>query len=104
MPHRNHQLAVTTLAIPPAYTGPTGSANRLHCNVAAVSPIMIRRLDMRNPRIGILVVAYNAESTLRQTLHRIPGHLRSKIEEIFVFDDASQDRTLEVCRQCQEEW
>ena len=61
-------------------------------------------MDMRNPRIGILVVAYNAESTLRQTLHRIPSDLRCKIEEIFVFDDASQDRTLEVGRQCQEEW
>src|SRR5438128_1398621 len=51
---------------------------------------------MRNPRIGILVVAYNAESTLRQTLHRIPRELRPRIEEIFVFDDASKDRTQEI--------
>src|SRR2546423_14691674 len=59
-------------------------------------------MDMRNPRIGILVVAYNAESTLRQTLHRIPDDLRSKIEEVFVFDDASQDKTHEVGMQCKE--
>jgi glycosyltransferase involved in cell wall biosynthesis len=59
---------------------------------------------MRNPRIGILVVAYNAESTLRQTLHRIPAELRSRIEEVFVFDDASQDRTHEVGIQVAEEF
>src|SRR5688572_24904819 len=51
---------------------------------------------MHRPRIGILVVAYNAESTLRSVLHRIPENIKSKIEEIFVFDDASQDRTHEV--------
>lgn len=49
-----------------------------------------------HPRIGILVVAYNAESTLRQVLERIPPSIRSKIEEIFVFDDASQDKTHQV--------
>src|SRR3954452_13833137 len=47
-------------------------------------------------RIGILVVAYNAESTLRGVLQRIPPDIMNKVEEIFVFDDASQDRTTEV--------
>lgn len=51
---------------------------------------------MRKPKIGILVVAYNAESTLHSVLHRIPAELKPKIEEIFVFDDASQDKTHEV--------
>jgi glycosyltransferase involved in cell wall biosynthesis len=51
---------------------------------------------MYKPRIGILVVAYNAQSTLQSVLHRIPTQLRPKIEEIFVFDDASQDNTAEV--------
>jgi hypothetical protein len=46
--------------------------------------------------IGILVVAYNAESTLRSVLERIPPAVLAKIEEIVVFDDASQDRTFEV--------
>src|SRR5687767_6325651 len=59
---------------------------------------------MRNPRIGILVVAYNAESTLRSVLDRIPHNLRPKIEEIFVFDDASQDKTLEVGLEIQKEY
>jgi glycosyltransferase involved in cell wall biosynthesis len=51
---------------------------------------------MARSRIGILVVAYNAESTLRGVLHRIPRDIWGKIEQVFVFDDASQDRTHEV--------
>ncbi len=47
-------------------------------------------------RIGILVVAYNAESTLIDVLKRIPQPIMDKVEEIFVFDDASQDATVEV--------
>jgi glycosyltransferase involved in cell wall biosynthesis len=59
---------------------------------------------MRNPRIGIVVVAYNAESTLRNVLSRIPDSILSKIEEICVFDDASQDNTYEVGKVLQKEF
>ena len=59
---------------------------------------------MRRPRIGILVVAYNAEATLRGVLARIPPAIRAKIDEVFVFDDASQDRTFAVAKACQEEF
>jgi glycosyltransferase involved in cell wall biosynthesis len=55
------------------------------------------------PRIGILVVAYNAESTLRSVLHRIPEPIVEKIDEIFIFDDASSDDTHGVGKACQEE-
>src|SRR3954467_2016623 len=55
------------------------------------------------PRIGILVVAYNAESTLRSVLHRIPEPIVEKIDEIFIFDDASPDSTHEVAKACQDE-
>lgn len=55
------------------------------------------------PRIGILVVAYNAETTLRSTLQRIPAPIMSKIEEIFVFDDASSDSTHAVGKELQKE-
>jgi glycosyltransferase involved in cell wall biosynthesis len=54
-------------------------------------------------RIGILVVAYNAETTLRSVLTRIPDELVAKVEEIFVFDDESRDNTFAVAQQCQEE-
>jgi methionine biosynthesis protein MetW len=44
-------------------------------------------------KIGILVVAYNAASTLAQTLDRIPPEFVSDIYEVLVGDDASQDST-----------
>ncbi|MDQ1447748.1 MAG: hypothetical protein QOC79_719 [Actinomycetota bacterium] len=44
-------------------------------------------------RIGILVVAYNAVSTLAQVLDRIPTDFRPRIVRILVGDDASQDAT-----------
>ncbi len=46
------------------------------------------------PRIGILVVAYNAASTLSKTLDRIPQDFRSRIAEVIVLDDASHDDTF----------
>ena len=55
------------------------------------------------PRIGILVVAYNAESTLRSVIARIPPQIMDKVEEIFVFDDASQDSTHDVGQEMQRE-
>jgi 2-polyprenyl-3-methyl-5-hydroxy-6-metoxy-1,4-benzoquinol methylase len=50
----------------------------------------------RTPRIGVLVVAYNAVSTLAQVLDRIPKTFRSRITDVFVCDDASQDATYLV--------
>lgn len=46
-------------------------------------------------RIGIAVVAYNAESTLMATLDRIPPEFRRRIDEIIICDDASNDDTFE---------
>jgi glycosyltransferase involved in cell wall biosynthesis/2-polyprenyl-3-methyl-5-hydroxy-6-metoxy-1,4-benzoquinol methylase len=46
-------------------------------------------------RIAIVVVAYNAESTLSKTLDRIPVDFRRRIDEIIICDDASQDGTFE---------
>jgi 2-polyprenyl-3-methyl-5-hydroxy-6-metoxy-1,4-benzoquinol methylase len=50
-------------------------------------------------RIGILVVAYNAEATLASTLDRIPVDFRAKIDELLICDDASDDGTAEVAVQ-----
>jgi glycosyltransferase involved in cell wall biosynthesis len=47
-------------------------------------------------RIGILVVAYNAATTLAKVLDRIPAEIRSEIEEVIVSDDHSQDSTYLV--------
>jgi len=47
-------------------------------------------------RIAILIVAYNAASTLRKVLDRIPKSVWDRIEEVMVFDDSSQDDTYLV--------
>ena len=47
----------------------------------------------QNKKIGILVVAYNAVSTLSKVLDRIPENVLEEIDEIAVFDDASKDET-----------
>lgn len=44
-------------------------------------------------RIGILVVAYNAASTLAKVLDRIPSDFRPRIAAILVSDDHSDDDT-----------
>lgn len=46
------------------------------------------------PRIGILIVAYNAATTLTATLDRIPLGFRSRVAEVLILDDASRDETF----------
>lgn len=50
----------------------------------------------RQPRIGVLVVTYNAATTLAQTLDRLPESFRSTLDHVLLSDDASQDNTYEV--------
>jgi glycosyltransferase involved in cell wall biosynthesis len=54
------------------------------------------RAACRGKRIGILIVAYNALTTLTRVLKRISPEVWANVEEIAVFDDASQDATYEV--------
>jgi glycosyltransferase involved in cell wall biosynthesis len=49
-----------------------------------------------NSKVGILVVAYNAETTLAKTLDRIPAEIASSITSVIVCDDASKDSTHDV--------
>src|SRR5690348_10988710 len=47
-------------------------------------------------RVGILIVTYNALTTLTKVLKRITPEVWKNVEEIAVFDDASQDSTYEL--------
>jgi glycosyltransferase involved in cell wall biosynthesis len=47
-------------------------------------------------RIGVLVVAYNASSTLAQVLDRIPHEVRTRLTDVLVCDDHSDDATYLV--------
>ena len=57
--------------------------------------------DVSHARIGILVVAYNAVSTLGEVLDRIPDSLRDSIDVVLVSDDHSTDRTYEAALEYQ---
>ena len=47
-------------------------------------------------KIGVLIVAYNAEDTLARVLDRIPQGFAQQIDSILVCDDASTDNTHQV--------
>jgi len=54
------------------------------------------RLGDRFPRYAVFVVAYNAQSTIASVLARIPPPILDLLEEVYVFDDFSTDRTAAV--------
>jgi glycosyltransferase involved in cell wall biosynthesis/SAM-dependent methyltransferase len=48
------------------------------------------------PRIGIVVVAYNAAATLARVLDRIPADFRPRIDGLYIGDNNSEDSTYLV--------
>jgi glycosyltransferase involved in cell wall biosynthesis/ubiquinone/menaquinone biosynthesis C-methylase UbiE len=68
----------------------------MHESVAEHQPSVSAEGADSAPRIGILVVAYNAASTLAGVLDRVPKSFRPRISQVFVCDDASDDSTYLV--------
>jgi len=60
---------------------------------AVVNAKMPPRL-VRAPKVGVFVVAYNAEKTIASVLSRIPTDTWERIDEVFIFDDSSRDDTV----------
>ena len=52
--------------------------------------------SLHQPRIGILIVAYNAALTLQRVLDRIPVSFRQRTTKVFICDDHSHDSTYLV--------
>jgi glycosyltransferase involved in cell wall biosynthesis len=50
--------------------------------------------DARGKRIGIFVIAYNAESHVARTIERIPRDVWDAVEVVYVVDDCSTDETV----------
>ncbi len=51
--------------------------------------------DNHGKRIGIFVIAYNAESHITETLSRIPEDVWRAVEVTYIIDDCSTDETVE---------
>lgn len=51
-------------------------------------------VDLRNQRLLIFIVAYNAETTIEKVLDRIPSSLHSDNVEVLIIDDSSRDNTF----------
>jgi glycosyltransferase involved in cell wall biosynthesis len=51
---------------------------------------------LSNKKIGVLVVAYNAATTLASVLDRISKDVWDEIDEVAVFDDKSHDQTFQL--------
>lgn len=56
----------------------------------------VARAPLAAPRIGVLIVAYNAASTLASVLDRIPSSFRPRISQVLMCDDHSKDSTYLV--------
>lgn len=54
-------------------------------------------------RIGIFVIAYNAEAHIKKTLARIPADVMDAVTSIYVVDDCSHDETVDEAIQCSRE-
>jgi len=64
---------------------------------SSTDPVAARpRAGQATPRVGVLVVAYNAASTLARTLSRLPASFASNLDHVLVCDDASTDETYAV--------
>lgn len=54
------------------------------------------RAANRGKRIGIFIVTFNAITTLNKVLRRITPEVWRNVEQVVVFDDASEDATYEL--------
>ena len=57
------------------------------------------RMGEEFPRYAVFIVAYAAMEKLAWVLRRIPTEIYDLLEEIYIFDDFSPDRTYEVTRE-----
>jgi glycosyltransferase involved in cell wall biosynthesis len=57
---------------------------------------MFYRKPCKQPSVAVIIVAYNAATTLGAVLDRIPQSFRARVAEVVVCDDASSDGTYAV--------
>ncbi len=50
------------------------------------------------PKFAVFVIAYNAQTTLKETIQRIPREIYDVLECIYIIDDFSDDETYETAK------
>jgi glycosyltransferase involved in cell wall biosynthesis len=50
---------------------------------------------LRENRVAVFIVAYNAENQIETVLERIPDWVSRKLTEVFIIDDSSKDATMQ---------
>ena len=68
----------------------------LSARLAPLAPLAAPSSRATGGGAGAHGIVRHPRSTLCDVLERIPAAIRDKVEEVVVFDDASQDRTYEV--------
>ncbi len=86
-------ITVPRVEAPQRLTLPFEPLPQFRRNTLEESPA---RADNRGKRIGIFIVAYNALTTLSKVLKRITPDVWQNVEQVVVFDDASDDATYEL--------
>ncbi len=87
------RISAAPIATPQPLTLPFEPLPQFRRNALEESPA---RADNRGKRIGIFIVAYNALTTLSKVLKRITPDVWQNVEQVVVFDDASDDATYEL--------
>lgn len=63
--------------------------------------IFFKIMDVNSPLISVIIPAYNCQATIAETLHSVFRQTYSDIE-IIVVNDGSNDRTLDILKDCQD--
>lgn len=64
-------------------------------STAAAETRELAERTLRENRVAIFIVAYNAERHIERVLDRIPNWVAKSVSEVFVIDDSSTDATVE---------
>jgi glycosyltransferase involved in cell wall biosynthesis len=63
---------------------------------ACPEPLSPTSIASGRPSVGVIIVAYNAGTTLTAVLDRIPPSFRARVSDVVVCDDASSDNTYSI--------
>ena len=56
-------------------------------------------MNNKFPLVSVVIITYNSEKTIIETLESIKNQTYKNIE-LIISDDFSKDNTVEICKQC----